>query len=57
MRKRYVQALDLSPGFSDFGDGHDGIACTGVGVNRVIERVLWGGLIPSDIVKLSKRYL
>jgi hypothetical protein len=28
MRKRYVQALDLSPGFSDFRDYHDG---SGVG--------------------------
>jgi len=28
---RYVQALYLSPGFSDFGDGHDAIVCAGVG--------------------------
>jgi len=31
MQKRYVQALDLSPGFSDFGDGHDAFTCGGVG--------------------------
>ena len=29
MRKRYVQALDLSPGFSDFGDYHDAITNIG----------------------------
>ena len=26
---RYVQALYLSPGFSDFGDGHDVFSCVG----------------------------
>ena len=29
MQKRYVQALYLSPGFGDFGDGHDAFACVG----------------------------
>ena len=29
--KTSVQAPYLSPGFGDFGDGHDGIACMGVG--------------------------
>ena len=38
---RYVQALDLSPGFSDFGDRQS--MCWGSGVNRMIERGLWGG--------------
>ena len=45
----------LKYGVCDFGDGQS--VCLGVGRNRVIEKVLWGGLIPSDIVKLSKRYL
>jgi len=40
---RYVQVLDLSPGFGDCGDGHDAFACLGVGSNRMIGRVLWGG--------------
>ena len=31
MQKRYVQALYLSPGFSDFGICHIGIANMGVG--------------------------
>jgi hypothetical protein len=31
MRKRYVQAPYLSPGFSDFGIYHVGIANMGVG--------------------------
>ena len=35
-----VQALDLSPGFSDFGD----YGCVRGGrVGRVVERSLWGG--------------
>ena len=34
-----MQALDLSPGFGDFG-----IANMGSGVIRVIDMILWGGL-------------
>jgi len=29
MRKRYVQALDLSVGFSDFGGRHGAFSCVG----------------------------
>ena len=29
MRKRYVQALDLSQGFSDFGDYRNAFSCVG----------------------------
>ena len=35
-----VQALDLSQGFRDFGDGQS--VCWGSGVNRVMGRGLWG---------------
>ena len=31
MQERDVHALHLRAGFGDFGDGHDGIACMGVG--------------------------
>jgi hypothetical protein len=40
---RYVQALDLSAGFGDFGDGHDAFSCCwGSGLNLMIEMGLWG---------------
>ena len=43
MRKREVQALYLSAGYSDFGDGHDAFSCVGgSGVNRTVDRGLWG---------------
>jgi len=37
---RHVQALYLSAGFGDFGDGHDAFACVGGRVCCVVERVL-----------------
>ena len=40
-KNSYVQALDLSPGFSDFGRlARCFLICWGSGVNLMIERVL-----------------
>gem|GEM_PF-3839139 len=53
-RKRIAQALDLRAEFGDFGDGMR-VFGGGSGANRAIERVLWGGLISKDIVKVSEK--
>ena len=43
-QKCYVQAPYLSPGFGDLETGTMLSRVLGVGLNRMIERVLWGGL-------------
>jgi len=40
---RNVQALFLSAGYSDFESGTIPSRIQGSGVNRVVERGLWGG--------------